>query len=126
MPLLAPCQRLLHGRRIQVKRMPRRTGSATLARRIGARIRALRHDADMTQESLALECRIDKGYLSQIESGKRLPSIPTLLSVARELKVEGADLLGYDLSHPRLALLDAARRGDREAVDAALRANDLT
>ncbi len=106
--------------------MPRRTGSATLARRIGARIRALRNEAEITQERLALECRIDKGYLSQIESGKRLPSIPTLLAVARELKVEGADLLGFDLSHPRLALLDATRRRDRAAIDAALRVIDST
>jgi hypothetical protein len=30
--------------------------------------------------------------------------------------VEAADLIGYDLKKPRLALLDATRRGDRDAA----------
>jgi transcriptional regulator with XRE-family HTH domain len=101
--------------------MPRRSGPATVARRLGARVRSLRVEAKLTQERLAWECDLDKGYLSQVEAGKRLPSIPVLLALASRLKVEGADLLMLDVGRPRFQLLDAVRRRDRTAVHEALR-----
>ena len=101
--------------------MPRRPGPIRLARRLGARIRTLRTEAGLTQETLAWDCDLDKGYLSQVESGKRLPSVPVLVVLAKRLGVEAADLLALDLSHPRLALLEAARRRDRAAIRAAVR-----
>lgn len=101
--------------------MPRSAGNRTVARRLGARLRALRGEANLTQERLAWECDLDKGYLSQLESGKRLPSVAVLHVLAARLGVEVADLLAFDLARPRLALLDAARRADRDAVLAALR-----
>ncbi|MFI5299622.1 MAG: helix-turn-helix domain-containing protein [Polyangiales bacterium] len=100
--------------------MPRGTSTTNLARKLGARIRSLRVEADVTQERLAWACEIDKGYLSQIESGKRLPSLAVLVLVARQLKVEIADLVAFDLRRPRLMLLDAARRRDDEAIATAL------
>jgi transcriptional regulator with XRE-family HTH domain len=105
--------------------MPRLAGPATLARKLGARIRALRLEAAITQEKLAWESDLDKGYLSQLESGKRLPSLPVLFRLAARLEVEVADLLGFDLRRPRLKLLDAARTNDRDAVREALQRLDL-
>jgi len=101
--------------------MPSRLGSATLARRIGVRIRALRQEAKVTQERLAWDCDLDKGYLSQVEAGKRVPSVPVLVAIARRLRLEPADLLCFPGSRPRLRLLEAARKGDRKGVEDALR-----
>jgi len=94
--------------------MPRRPGPATLARRLGARIRELRAQSRLTQEKLAWACDLDKGFLSQVESGKRMPSVPVLFVLARELGVEVADIVALDKKNPRLRLLDAARRLDAE------------
>ena len=75
----------------------------------------------MTQERLAWSCNMDKGYLSQLESGNRVPSVPALCEIASQLKVGAADILAFDLEEPRYLLLDAARRSDRAEVRNALR-----
>ena len=79
----------------------------------------------MTQERLAWACGISKPYLSQVEAGKRLPSLTTLALISKRLKVELADLLVLDLKHPRLQLLEATRQEDQAGVKAALRELDL-
>ena len=91
--------------------MPRKA-APSLAKNLGARIRELREAAGITQERLAWDCELDKGYLSQVEAGKRMPSVPVLFDLAQYLSLEMADLVGFDLEKPRLRLLDAARRGD--------------
>lgn len=93
--------------------MPRRQGSPALSRRVGARVRSLREDAGITQETLAWECDLAKGYLSQVEAGKRLPSLAVVFAIARRLRVEAADIVGFDLGRPRLRMMDEARRGER-------------
>ncbi len=91
--------------------MPRRPASSALAKRLGSRIRTLREERKVTQEQLAWDCDLDKGYMSQVEAGKRMPSVPVLFTLARRLGIEAADIVGADLKNPRLRLLDAARRG---------------
>ena len=99
--------------------MPRRKGPVTLAKKLGARIRALREVAGITQERLAWDCDLDKGFLSQVESGKRMPSIPVIFQLAERLGVQAADIVAVSRD-PRLRLLDAARGADATAVRAAL------
>jgi transcriptional regulator with XRE-family HTH domain len=106
--------------------VPQRAGSPAFSRRLGARIRALREEVGLTQESVAWACEIPKPHLSRIESGKGLPSIPILFALAKHLKVEAADLVGFDMRKPRLALADAARRGDAIRVRTALKRLGLT
>lgn len=101
--------------------MPRRPASALVSRRLGVRVRGLREELGITQERLAWECDLDKGYVSQVESGKRVPSLQVLFALAKRLDVEPADLLALDHTKPRLQLLEAARRGDREAIREALK-----
>ena len=101
--------------------MPRRQGGATFARGLGERIRALRVEAGVTQEDLAWSVDLNKGYLSQVESGKRTPTLSVLVQLAHELNVEVVDLVGYDLDQPQAALLDAVRRKDRKGLKKALR-----
>lgn len=101
--------------------MPRRSGTASFARRLGARIRMLRREAKLTQENLAWSCDLAKPYLSQVEAGKRLPSLPVLVAVAKRLGVEPADLLALNPKNERLVLLDALRRNDQKDVASTLR-----
>lgn len=102
--------------------MARPTGTARLARRLGARIRALRTEAGLTQERLAWDCDLAKPYLSQIEAGKRLPSVGVLALIARRLNCELSDIVALDPAHLRLRVLEATRGASREAVDRALAA----
>lgn len=102
--------------------MPRRPGTGSLARRIGARIRALRVETGITQEKLAWNSNLAKAYLSQIEAGKRLPSLPALVVLAKQLGVELADLVLAEARDPRFRFAEAARSGDRQTAIDALRA----
>ena len=64
---------------------------------------------------------------SDVSHRKRrdLPSLPTLIGIAKELGVHAADILAFDMRDPRARLLDAARRRDRDDVRVALRALKL-
>jgi transcriptional regulator with XRE-family HTH domain len=78
---------------------------SNLARSLGARIVALRSKLELTQEKLAWETDLSsKGYLSRIESGKRLPSIDVLERLAHRLGVEVRDLFVF----PERGDIDAA------------------
>jgi transcriptional regulator with XRE-family HTH domain len=50
-------------------------------------IRIARSIADITQGELAERSRLDRSYLSLIESGKRKPSVETLENIASALKI---------------------------------------
>lgn len=100
--------------------MPRPT-TKKLAQRLGARIRDLREEIGLTQEKLAWEAGFAKPYLSQVEAGKRLPTLGVLKALADRLGVEMADVVALDEDEPRLALLETARKKDRAGVKAALK-----
>jgi len=64
-----------------------------LAKRIGSNIAIKRSKIGLTQEKLAYEYDISKGYLSDIESGKKLPSLKMLAKIADALEVDLKELL---------------------------------
>ena len=101
--------------------MAHRRGTATLARKLGERIRSLRLETGLTQEKLAWESDLAKNHLSQIESGKRVPSLPVIFALAKRLEVQPVDLLVIDGRTPHQSLLDAVRKKDRAGVAAALK-----
>lgn len=63
-----------------------------LAKNLGKRISELRRQKKTTSEKLAYENGISKGYLSDIENGKRLPSLKLLETIAKALGVSLRDL----------------------------------
>ena len=71
----------------------------SLKEAIGTRLRdrivALRAERGFTQEELAGRCDIDKGFLSRIESGDRMPSLEKLFVIARNLRVDVRDLFVF-------------------------------
>jgi transcriptional regulator with XRE-family HTH domain len=90
--------------------MPTRRTDHDLARKLGARIRQLREEVGLTQEKLAWDCDLSKGYMSRVEAGRHVPALEVLARIADRLGCELADLVALDLSNPRLAALERTRR----------------
>lgn len=59
-------------------------------------VRAWREHHAMTQAALAQAAGISKGYLSQVEAGRRTGTVDTLRALAQALGVTFADLDGSD------------------------------
>ena len=66
---------------------------AALKRRIGSRIRQRRDECRMTQEDLAFKADLSTHYLSQIEAGKRNPTLELLCRLCFALQLDLADLV---------------------------------
>ena len=60
---------------------------------IGRKIAKLRAEKGLSQEDLAGEAEINRGYISRIENGHVAFSIPLLLKIAKALRVKPAELL---------------------------------
>jgi transcriptional regulator with XRE-family HTH domain len=58
-----------------------------LAKKIGIRLKELRQDGGLTLEKLAVATDLSSAFLSRIENGLSIPSIPTLQSIADALSV---------------------------------------
>jgi XRE family transcriptional regulator, regulator of sulfur utilization len=70
-------------------------GTAQPGIAVGARIRALRTERGLSLSSLAAAAGIGKGSLSELESGRRNPTLDTLYAVAGPLGVPLASLVDF-------------------------------
>jgi transcriptional regulator with XRE-family HTH domain len=64
----------------------------TLSQQLGKRIRFLREAKGWSQLTLALESDVNRNYLSDLERGKRNPSIEILQQIAEALAIDLATL----------------------------------
>jgi transcriptional regulator with XRE-family HTH domain len=90
-----------------------------LARLVGERLRAARHERGLSLGALAEAAHVGKGSLSEIENGARNPTLGTLYALAGALGVPLATLIA-DRSGVRLAspgiearLLDVSHDGEQ-------------
>lgn len=60
----------------------------------GTEVRRRRRAAKLTLEDLAERASLTPNYLGTIETGKRDPSLSTVLALAKALKVRPGELLG--------------------------------
>jgi transcriptional regulator with XRE-family HTH domain len=67
-----------------------------LARLLGKRIYLFRKQNGLTQAALAEKAKISNEFMSGIERGAKLPSLPTLSRIARVLGVSLKDLFNFD------------------------------
>ena len=77
--------------------------SAETREALGARIRSLRKENNLSQEKLALMVGVERSYLARLEGGKRNPSIDVVEKIAGGLNVTLAELfegIGPDLQRP--------------------------
>ncbi|MBO4703803.1 MAG: helix-turn-helix transcriptional regulator [Bacilli bacterium] len=59
----------------------------TINKQLGARIRYLRQQKNMTIEDLALEAEINRNYLCDLERGTRNPTVVILNKIAKALDI---------------------------------------
>ena len=59
----------------------------TINKQLGARIRYLRQQKNMTIEELALEAEINRNYLCDLERGTRNPTVNILNKIAKSLDI---------------------------------------
>ena len=70
------------------------TWSQAVRKAFGDRVRAVRHQASVSQEELALRCGLDRSYIGQVERGERNLSLENIYRIAGGLGVHACDLLG--------------------------------
>jgi transcriptional regulator with XRE-family HTH domain len=58
-----------------------------LFKKLGARIKLLRENSGLTQEELSETAGISQNFMSQLETGRRSPSLPTINKIASVLNV---------------------------------------
>ncbi len=80
-----------------------------LAVRIGARLRRLRQEKRFTADELARRSGIHRPNITRVESGKHVPSLDTLLRIARALEVSPAVLVS-DLWRSDVSLRERGSR----------------
>lgn len=126
---------------------PETTGKQTLAARVGERLRARRTELSRTLSDVAGDASVSVSYLSAVEHGASVPSLPVLarivhalgLPLAEVLRDEGQNRVRRDrlsadedgarwVSHPDLQLDVAflhARPGDRGACPVPVAGEDV-
>lgn len=62
-----------------------------ITEKVGARIKELRNQQNISQEKLALKADIDRTYLAGVELGKRNPSIRSLEKIVNALEISFHD-----------------------------------
>ena len=62
-------------------------------KRVGANVRRIRLDRELSQEGLADEAGLHRTYVSGVERGVRNPTVTVLERIARALKVRPGQLL---------------------------------
>lgn len=70
-----------------------RSRDLEIARAFGQRVREVRLEKSMTQEQLAEAAGLHPTFISNVERGYRVPSVPTLLRLARSLGVSPGALV---------------------------------
>jgi transcriptional regulator with XRE-family HTH domain len=68
----------------------------SLAQVFGKNVRKVRLAQDLTQEQLAFEAELQRSYVSELEAGKRNPTLDVVEAIARGLKVAAYTLLMED------------------------------
>lgn len=94
-----------------------------VALRVGRRIRQLREGRGLSLSALAARAGVGKGLLSELESGRRNPTLASLYALAGPLRVTLSDLLGdapgsvVDGEGARSRLLDVRTEDDGTTVE---------
>src|SRR3954462_3064340 len=86
---------------------------------LGQRLRAARHERQMTQEQLA-QPEFTKSYVSAVERGKARPSLKALELMARRLNLPVTELLAAPVAveeAPDLSALDLQLAGQLDQAE---------
>ena len=59
----------------------------------GQVLRKFRNEAGISQEKLAMECNLDRTYISMLERGLRQPSLKTIFALAKALNTDPTKII---------------------------------
>ena len=62
---------------------------------VGKRIKELRTAQNMSQESFAIKCNLDRTYITSVERGKRNISIVNLEKITKALNTSLSDFFNF-------------------------------
>lgn len=68
---------------------------STLHKQFGEKIKRLRRDKNLSQESLAEAINVDRSYMGFIERGERNPSLDKIGKIAKALKITLKELFDF-------------------------------
>ena len=74
------------------KAKPQRDPRREVLRKLGEKVRSIRHQRRLTQEALADSLGLSVAYVSLIERGGRNPPFTTVIAIARALGVAPREL----------------------------------
>jgi transcriptional regulator with XRE-family HTH domain/mannose-6-phosphate isomerase-like protein (cupin superfamily) len=77
---------------------------------LGKRLKALRTERDLTLAQLGEQLNVSASYLSQIERGLTMPSLPRLAAIARTLDVELVHFFEEDMTSPCIVRESCGRK----------------
>ncbi|MCE5302614.1 MAG: helix-turn-helix domain-containing protein [Planctomycetaceae bacterium] len=60
---------------------------------LGTELRKAREAAELTQEELSFEARLDRTYVSQLENDKKSPTIDVLFRICDALGITASELI---------------------------------
>lgn len=63
------------------------------ARKLGENVRRIREEKGMTQIELCRKLEVDRAYMSNIENGKKNPTLATIEKIAKALGVSLDELI---------------------------------
>jgi len=63
------------------------------AKKLGRNMKRIRLEKGMTQGDICRKLDLDRAYISNLESGKKNPTLATIEKIAKTLNVSIADLL---------------------------------
>lgn len=75
---------------------------------IAKRIREIRIEKGLTQETLAVRAGLTRSYVSLLENGKKIPAISTLYRVASVLGVKMGDFFDTESESPNIVIIRQA------------------
>ena len=64
-----------------------------ISKQLGQNMRRIRAKKEMSQGDIARALKVDRGYISNIENGKKNPTIATIQKLANALGVSADELL---------------------------------
>ncbi|OGM26563.1 hypothetical protein A2627_00885 [Candidatus Woesebacteria bacterium RIFCSPHIGHO2_01_FULL_39_28] len=68
---------------------------ATITQRFGSRVRRLREQRKVSQQSVASKANLDLTTVNEIENGNREPMLRTIWKLANALEVKVKDLFDF-------------------------------
>ena len=76
---------------------------------LGTKIKNIRYNNNLSQEEMARILKINRNYLSRIETNKSLPTAEVLMMLAQEFSISIDSLLGIDLDGKELKEAKASK-----------------